>query len=388
LQITLSTEQKQALDHIIDWYNSKRSKFLTLGGYAGTGKTTLIVYLTNILHKQKKSKLAFVSYTGKATQVLRTKLTNSKEITTSDYIGTIHSLIYSPIVNDKEEIIGWNKKDKINYDLIIVDESSMIDEKIWSDLLQYNIPILAIGDHGQLPPISGNFNLMQSPNIILGKIHRQAQGSPIIKLASEIRLSGKIPKFDNSSDLRFYMMSQLESDEFDDILLSSLKDGFILCGFNHTRIKLNKYIRQLIGIEDSNPISGDRVICLRNNHIQQIYNGMLGTIKSISITEESTSTANIQVIIDDDNRLYSGNIHIGQFNNPVALNYTTNRKQTINLDLFDYGYAMTVHKSQGSQANRVVLFEERFAKMDDNLWTRWLYTAVTRAQKELIILRQ
>jgi exodeoxyribonuclease-5 len=55
-------------------------------------------------------------------------------------------------------------------------------------------------------------------------------------------------------------------------------------------------------------------------------------------------------------------------------------------DLFDYGYALTVHKAQGSQAKRVILFEERFSKMDSDGWKKWLYTAVTRAAEELIII--
>ena len=54
-------------------------------------------------------------------------------------------------------------------------------------------------------------------------------------------------------------------------------------------------------------------------------------------------------------------------------------------DLFDFGYALTVHKAQGSQAKRVILFEERFSQMTDDEWRRWLYTAVTRAEEELFI---
>jgi exodeoxyribonuclease-5 len=56
------------------------------------------------------------------------------------------------------------------------------------------------------------------------------------------------------------------------------------------------------------------------------------------------------------------------------------------IDLFDFGYALTVHKAQGSQAQKVVLFEERFSKMDDETWCRWLYTGVTRAGEELYII--
>jgi len=75
-----------------------------------------------------------------------------------------------------------------------------------------------------------------------------------------------------------------------------------------------------------------------------------------------------------------------QFNSQEAMNFGKNRYLTIKGDLFDFGYALTVHKAQGSQAKRVVLFEERFSQMDENMWRRWLYTAVTRAEEELFIV--
>jgi len=67
------------------------------------------------------------------------------------------------------------------------------------------------------------------------------------------------------------------------------------------------------------------------------------------------------------------------------LNFTDKRSKVMAGDLFDFGYALTVHKAQGGQAKKVVLFEERFKKMSDQQWRRWLYTAVTRAEEELII---
>jgi len=75
-----------------------------------------------------------------------------------------------------------------------------------------------------------------------------------------------------------------------------------------------------------------------------------------------------------------------QFGEVQPINHTRDRQQTLKGDLFDFGYAMTVHKVQGSQAKRVILFEERFPRMDDEMWRRWLYTGITRAQEELYLI--
>lgn len=362
-----------------------RSSYITLGGYAGTGKTTLISILRQELKKLSKDlKVAFCSYTGKAARVLRTKINQSGGKFDGDSIGTIHSLIYSPITNDREEIIGWDLVESIDTDLIIIDEASMVDGKIWEDLLSFNIPIIAVGDHGQLPPISGNFNLMEKPMLTLEEIHRQAKDNPIIQLSIDARTKGKIPlgNFEGKVQ-KVSRQDYAAQDELTEILQNYSDDLLILCGYNHTRVRLNNFIRQHLEF-DQKPQSGDRVICLRNNHAKKIYNGMLGTINSILAKGEDYFTVEIEM--DDEVRPYSGDVLRRQFGESRTLNFTEERKITKKTDLFDFGYALTVHKAQGSQARKVVLFEERFKQMTDEDWRRWLYTAVTRAEEELFIL--
>jgi superfamily I DNA/RNA helicase len=92
-----------------------------------------------------------------------------------------------------------------------------------------------------------------------------------------------------------------------------------------------------------------------------------------------------EIEMDGEMKNYKGLIAKAQFNSESALNFTEDRSKTMKGDLFDFGYALTVHKAQGSQAKRVVLFEERFRQMTDEEWRRWLYTAVTRAEEELYI---
>ncbi|HEQ65432.1 MAG TPA: DUF2075 domain-containing protein [bacterium] len=386
----LSIDQQKCKEAVIDWYKSSRKKqFITLGGYAGTGKTTLIATISQDLRKiNKKISIAFCSYTGKATQVFKHKLEEQKAISPSDSISTIHSLIYSPILNLDEEIAGWKLKDEIKADLIIVDESSMLSESIWNDLTSYNLPIIAVGDHGQLPPIEGKFNLMEKPQLRLEKIHRQAEENPIIKWSIVAREEGEIPIISEYSEhgvvKKFSRRDPDSQEEIGDLLESFNEDLLVLCGYNWTRLKLNEHIRKSRGNFTEKPIIDERVICLRNNHEENIYNGMLGRILKINEAEKGWYFAEIEM--DGESSNYTGLISVEQFNNPKSMNFTNNRSKIMKGDLFDFGYALTVHKSQGSQSPKVLLFEERFKSMDDDMWRRWLYTGITRAENELYIV--
>jgi exodeoxyribonuclease-5 len=107
---TLSPDQQHTLDAILAWFKQehKDRQHISLGGYAGTGKTTLIAVIRKEIAKiDKNIKVGFASYTGKAARVLRSKLTEQQVILPQDTVGTIHSLIYSPIVNDRQEIVWW-----------------------------------------------------------------------------------------------------------------------------------------------------------------------------------------------------------------------------------------------------------------------------------------
>ncbi len=387
---TLSPDQQFVLDAVLRWYTegAMRAPYLTLGGYAGTGKTTLLGVIRKELEKiTPKLLVSFASYTGKAARVLRTKLVEQKVLLESDTVSTIHSLIYAPIMNEKQEIIGWKTKDTLDAKLIIIDEGSMVDETIWHHLMCYHLPILVVGDHGQLPPIKGSFNLMQSPQLRLEQIHRQAESNPIIGLSIQAREYGMVRMGSYGGGVMKYDMAESESQEVLSELLSRYTpDTLVLCGFNATRVKLNKHIRGALGFESGEPVSGDRVICLKNNHKKHISNGMIGTIKSISKVDDEWYQADIEM--DEEGIHFHGLISATQFGAVPKLS-SGGQVPTGSLnakgDLFDFGYALTVHKAQGSQARRVILFEERSKHMDDLIWKRWLYTAVTRAEEELYV---
>lgn len=383
----LSHDQKQALDHVMEWYARDRENmpYVTLGGYAGTGKTTLIGVIRKELHKIDPGlKVGFVSFTGKAARILQHKIKEADVMFRQDTVGTIHSLIYTPILNANEEIVGWKTKDEIECNLIIVDEASMVDSLIWEHLMSYRVPMIVVGDHEQLPPIRGSFTLMQNPNLKLEEIHRQAKKNPIIAVSITARETGNIPAGRYGPTVVKYTRDDSETPEVLQEMLNNYQDEtLILCGYNKTRKRLNAHIRAALGFESKEPMVGDRVICLRNNHKAQIYNGMLGTIAKISRKNDQVYAADID--IDGEDIQYSGLIAVDQFDADTALNFSENRRLFHGIDLFDFGYALTVHKAQGSQARKVILFEERFSKMTDDDWRRWLYTAVTRAEEELYI---
>jgi len=383
--LNLSKTQTEVISSILDWFSQSKYQYITLGGYAGTGKTTILGHITQRLHKRDKGiRIAFCSFTGKASRVLDRKLKESDAVFDTDYIGTIHRLIYRALVDENQNIIGWEKipREELRYSLIVVDEASMVTQDIWSDLLSFDIPILAVGDHGQLPPISSSFNLMLEPELKLEEIFRQEEGNPIIKFSEIARKYGTLPFESLSTVVKKIRKSD---EETQDILMEIFntfdENTMILCGYNRTRINLNKQIRGL-HFDSPTPQVGDRVICLKNNRNMDIYNGMTGTILDISkATLYGYSFFDTEISLDFEKEPFWGKISIEQFNSPTLVDL---RREELNY--FDYGYALTVHKAQGSQAKRVVVFEERFSKMDDQTYARWLYTAVTRAEQELYII--
>ena len=382
----LSNDQRTALAKLLTWYlDPGRNRFITLGGYAGTGKTTLIsVFKAELAKIDRKIKVAFCSYTGRAAQNLKNKLKEAGALCAVDTVSTIHGLIYTPLEDSGGQISGWERKEELERNLIIVDEASMVDGLIWRDLLSYNIPIIAVGDHGQLPPISGSFNLMQAPEILLTQIHRQAKDNPIIRVSEYARTTGLVPPKKYGAGVVKYLKEDPDAQETSGELLEAYTtDTLILCGYNSTRTRINQFIRASLGFETATPARGDRVICLRNNRKKGIFNGMLGTILNIAADQKDWYSAEIKM--DDREKPYEGLIYAPQFGAKSGVNFTKDRRLAALGDLFDFGYALTVHKAQGSQAKKVIMFEERFARMDDEMWRRWLYTGITRAEEELYL---
>lgn len=377
--------------------------YLCSEGFTPTHNTTLV----STVAKEFGSaiKFAFCALSGRAASVLGGKL-QDQGVRFEDgghYCGTIHRLIYRPIENDEGEVVFWAKKEALDYDVIVVDEASMVSEDIFRDISSYGIEILAVGDHGQLPPIEGSFSLMSDPILRLEKIHRQAKDNPIINLSMQIREHGKIPR-DYKSNSNIQIIKKGEYIDYLKGIYAKSQDPketintAVLCYTNATRTKLNTMIRNMVfGSISPTPLSNDIVICLRNavnGRKVPLYNGFRGYL--------------LDGVKDFDSDFWESKIRFPYegFETTVnnMLKYQFGFAKTFSAFqelenfgmeikhwseaglLFDYGYSMTVHKAQGSQMSKVVLFNERPQPVSDDNYRRWLYTAITRSSDKLAII--
>ena len=381
--IQLETQQAQAVTEITDWYKKKSSKYFVLAGLAGTGKTTIVKYFMDKLNLHPDD-VAFVAYTGKAALVLTSMGTPAV---------TIHKLIYKAVEDPITKEVKFIKNDKLDkpIKLIVVDEASMVSEDIQSDLESFKVPIIYIGDHGQLPPVNGTSKLMMEANIKLEKIHRQAEGNPIIFLAKMARMGAKLPYKEFGKGV-----IKMSARDVTPGLLTGVEQ--ILCGKNTTRHKLNNRVRALLGKASARVLVGDRVICLRNNWQKGYINGMTGTVLAIQEFDKSNikpedswryhvdqQAFDIECDHDVSNFSEEGNtLRNIPFDSTVfQFNQTPDMKNRC-IEPFDFAYAITVHKAQGSQYHSVLVMEEYLG--DAQLHKKWLYTAITRAASSLIIV--
>lgn len=379
--IQLEKPQQDAVEMIEQWFKKKQKQPFVLAGLAGTGKTTIVKYFMDKLNLHP-SDVAFVAFTGKAALVLTSMGTPAR---------TIHKLIYKAKEDPITKEVTFEKTDKLDSPLrlIVVDEASMVSEEIQKDLESFHVPIIYIGDHGQLPPVQGVSSLMMNPDIKLEKIHRQAEGNPIIFLAKMARLGAKLPYKAYGPGVVKMSMKDVTPN-----LLTSVDQ--VLCGKNVTRHKLNLRIRACLGFKTPNVEVKDRVVCLRNNWNLGYINGMTAVVKSIQDFDrkhmeekdywkvpEGQRAFNIETDheLDDNegNMLYNVPFDAGVF----TKNVPPDMKNRI-IEPFDFAYAMTVHKSQGSQYSTVMVVEEYLG--DSTLHKKWLYTAITRAAQGLVLV--
>lgn len=373
----LSPQQDEALKAVADWLEAGDSPVFRLFGYAGTGKTTLAKHFAEGI----EGAVQFAAFTGKAAQVLRSKGAKSAR--------TIHSLIYRP--RGEEEIadeetgtarvsptFSLNRQSPVaKARLVIIDECSMVDEALGRDLMSFGTPILVLGDPGQLPPVSGGgFFTEAEPDFLLTEIHRQARDNPIVRLALDVR-EGRAIMHGDYGTVHVIGKRDVERD-------AVLKADQVLVGTNRTRRRYNARLRELKGFTEALPQVGDKLVCLRNDPAKGLLNGSLWQVMTAS--RETVKPGVNLIVKPDDDDIDQGAAKIrllkSAFEEPEAEVPWSTKKR---FDDFDYGYALTVHKAQGSQWDDVMLFDESFAFRDSR--ERWLYTAITRAAETLTIVR-
>lgn len=364
VQIEPTEEQAQALDAISDWVDSRYSNTFVLAGLAGTGKTSLLPLLPDVLG----GPVRYVCPTWKAASNLTKRLDGA--VATS-----IHDLIYDYNgIRHDEDCEFWNgnecdmnckdlhflfrEKENVR-GLIVVDEASMVDQYTRRDLESLGRPVLYVGDHGQLPPVRGTSIFSERPpDVRLKKIQRQAKGSPIIQLSRVIRKKD-IHWHQAARDLGFQF-----ADPYD--LASGGHDigAAVFVAYRNREVDaINKKVRRWLGRREILEV-GDQVIVRDNMKRFGVFNGQAAIVEAVG---NDGSWARLRV---ESGRLYAGRVAVAD----SAL--SGDREEEV--CRINYGYALTCHRAQGSEYAKVVI--KLPAQRDWN----WLYTAVTRARSEVV----
>ena len=348
---------------------------------AGTGKTTLVKFIIKEL-KLRNEQVTYVAYTGRAALILRNKGCPNAM--------TAHKLLYYSEEQLDGTFIHTPKKHlEGNFKLIVCDEASMMPQEMIDLLLSHGVYVLFLGDPEQLEPIEGEQTILDNPHVFLTEITRQALDNPIIKMSMDVR-EGKPFVYGGDKKCRVIPKNKVTNG----LLLGA---DIIIVGKNVTRHKINEYVRQLKWGDKytQNPIDGDRCICLKNKWDElgangtPLTNGQLGVLKNIRIQDMPPyGTILIADFLSDDGGLYKD----------LMMDYKLmlTGKPTINSDnwkqfakwpkLFEfaYGYAITCHKAQSSEFDRVIVYDEAFG--DEIQKKRWRYSSVTRASKQLVVV--
>jgi len=337
------------------------------------------------------------SFTGKAAMVMKRKGLNA---------DTIHHLIYELKEKKNGELyFGLNRYSPVrDIKLLVLDECSMISDIIAKDLLSFGTKILVLGDPAQLEPVHGTgYFTKGTPDFFLNEIHRQALDNAIIRLSMDVRNGKEIPFGDHG---------EVRKMRFEDISDEGLLDSDqVITGKHTTRHLLNMHMLEAEGFVQGYAMSaGMKVLCLRNYRDKCLLNGSIGrTTNNVESTgyDEDRRFFKQRVLIEDglsdgqqiteimrmnmgafednwkprtDNEIANDEFIVSEafehnFDNPEEVQY-----------LWDYGYAITCHKSQGSQWPHVIVFDDGMLAWKRESRKRWLYTAVTRAEENLTIL--
>ena len=393
--MVLTNKQEEGLKVAVARFKA-REPWTCISGYAGSGKSTLVKFIVAALGIPEED-VCYVAYTGKAATVLKQKgCINAM---------TAHKLLYwsSPTPTGKF-IFKPRTVLEFPYQVIVVDEISMLPKSMWDLLLKHKKYILALGDPGQLPPINKDEDnhVLDNPHVFLDEIMRQAQESEIIRLSMHVRERNPLSTFKAAgAQVQIFNTNQVVSGMY------TWADQ-ILCGTNAKRIELNNYMRSQKGFDPTKPQVGDKIISLRN-HWQTLStsgtwaltNGAIGSITDYKIESKylpfyfSQTPVNYMMtdmILDDQDTFLQLPIDYQYFlDGTPSLNprqsYLLNKNENAPDAPFEfaYAYAITTHKAQGSEWDKVLVFEEAFPYNKEE-HRRWLYTAVTRAKEKLVLI--
>jgi exodeoxyribonuclease V alpha subunit len=372
INLTLAVSQRDAI------HKATTSKVMVLTGGPGTGKTTIVRGILEIF-SAKKLRCALCAPTGRAAKRLSE--------TTGREARTIHRLL------EFDPAFGGFKRDRdhrLDTDLLIVDETSMVDIVLMNQLLRAVPPwacVVLVGDVDQLPSVGPGavladiINSRAVPVVRLTEIFRQAGQSWIIQAAHQVN-HGEMPEpgpADRASD--FYIVEASTPEAIIDRIvtmvkeriparfgLDALRDVQVLTPMNRSELgtlNLNKHLQEVLNQNHGHEVArygwtfrtGDKVIQTENNYKREVFNGDIGRITAIDIVDQ-------EVTVDFDSR-------------EVVYDFGE-------LDELALAYALSIHRAQGSEYPAVIipLHGQHYIMLQRNL----LYTAITRGKKLVVLV--
>lgn len=390
--MVLTKKQEEGLKLAIQRYKDGE-RYTVISGYAGVGKSTLVRFIIEALNLPE-NEVCYASFTGKAAEVLR-KMGNKNAM-------TLHKLLYDSIPRIDGTFIRIPKK-YLEYKLIIVDECSMMPTELANLLFSHKVHVICLGDPFQLPPIrkEDNNHLLDKPDIFLDEIMRQAAESEIIRVSMDIRANKPLSDFHGNE------VMVLPRNELSTGMLQWADQ--ILVATNNTRIEINNQMRQLLN-RGQQPEAGDKVICLKNyweifgtdgnplvngtiGYIDNVFNSWVqlprwlegGRRLDVLIGDFISDSGELYKSMDMDKKMILTGEKCVNFSTEFKVNRNQKTRGIIPKE-FTYGYAITTHKSQGSQWNNVLVIEESFPFSKEE-HARWLYTSITRSIDKCVIIK-
>lgn len=388
----LTQEQEFIKDRAIEWWRGGGQVFQYTGG-PGTGKSFLLKHIIKELNIPWY-KIAPMAYTGQAAIVMRSYgLDNAK---------TIHSWLYEPVIdylrnpdgtfvldsylNKPIKKLMFVPKNLDDIDLFVIDEGSMVPMIMKQEIESRGKKILVTGDINQLPPIYGDSAYLTNGHLYrLTEVMRQKKNSPIIYLAYRA-LQGLDIEPGIYGNCKVIYDNELTDQEIID-------SDIILCGRNATREMINNnYRHNILQIERTLPVYGERMICRKNNwQIESdginIANGLLGTVtRSPGLTDFDGKIYKMDFL-----PLMSDGVFVDLECDYKYLIGTKEEKEEIKNDRFsagekfDYGYAITTHMSQGGQFSKGIYVEEY---LRGDIQNRLNFTGITRFKDSMIYVKK
>ena len=365
--------------------------------YIVTHNTTVVKHIISALGLREID-VAYCAFTGKAAQVLKDK--GNPDAT------TLHKLLYYSRQNPNGSF-SRTKKPSLGVKVVVVDEVSMVPNKMIKDLLSFPVHLICCGDPAQLPPIEKNENnhLLDNPHIFLDQIMRQAAESEIIQISMKARKGEPLEEF-HGKEVQIFESSDLTEG------MLTWADA-VLCATNKKRIMYNNIIRGQLGYTGQLLVPGEKLICLHNyyNKISEngeatLTNGTVGFVENIRehvvylpywLNKESSSIPSYMIdlrlenddVIKDiivEKKMLSEGKSILTPRDLYRLSKSKNLQPELPCDM-TYGYAATVWKYQGSSAKKVLLVEEGFP-FDKEEHNKFMYTGITRAENKLVIIKK